>query len=145
MQKKTHLKLYQNKRSLAYLHRNFDTIKVAVHFYAQMPKQRNLWELKETIAFMAALKKSVKIMKSGVHTGYECQKENDSKVTVDFCNETWRFRVHFWKVRRIGENSMLKNVSYIRTVSEGRNWRNLQIFLHKVQIPLSQGDNVLQF
>lgn len=42
MQKKTHLKLYQNKRSLAYLHRNFDTIKVAVHFYAQMPKQRNL-------------------------------------------------------------------------------------------------------
>ena len=41
-QKKTNLKLYQNKRSLAYLHRNFDTIKVAVHFYAQMPKQRNL-------------------------------------------------------------------------------------------------------
>lgn len=47
-----------------YLHSNFDTIRIRVHFYTQMTKQRNLWGLKETISSMASPKNGIKIVKN---------------------------------------------------------------------------------
>lgn len=94
-QKKTHPKLYQNKRSLAYLHRNFDTIKVAVHLFCQSTEYRCFMSKSETIAFAIPPKNSPEMGDLRFRSALFRQKENDSKVIVDFCNETLRFRVHF--------------------------------------------------
>lgn len=80
------------------MHSNFDTIRIRVHFYTQISKQRNLWGLKETIGSMPATKKGIKIVKKRLHLRHDHSIRNDSKVIVDFCNEIQMNWVHFMKM-----------------------------------------------
>lgn len=94
-QKKTNLKLYQNKRSLAYSHPNFDTIEVGVHFYAQMPILRSFSGQSETVGKAVEDYIRLRIGKIGQKCGNAPQKSTITGVNVSFCNETWENRSYY--------------------------------------------------
>ncbi len=65
-----------------------------------MPKCRNsvVCKVKEKrLDFETTIKKGIKSAKTGLNTTRDCSIRNDSKVIVDFCDETLRVWVHFKK------------------------------------------------